>query len=291
MLADRNCQPLWRKSAVHVWNVDASQYFGETEHVSRSGLEIFRKSPSLYAACRVTEEVDDEETAALRRGRALHVAVLQPERERDLVRVVSSMRGKQADEVRKSLAPHGVVITTAQAAQVAGMARAVREHPLVGEWLRREDSLAETAFEWIDDETGLRCKMMVDHHFLTRGRDRVRAWDLKSTRDPSPRGFTRAVAELGYHRQEVFYRDALARHYEGVPVRFFFVAVRDTPPHEVGVYQLDETFLAPARAQVRSSMARLADHHARNDWRAPWELASASEPYQLTAPRWVQEEP
>lgn len=291
MLADRDCRPLWRRSEVRVWDVDAAHYFAETDHVSRSGLELFRKSPSLYAACRVNDEIDDEETAALRRGRALHYAVLQPERERELVRVVSSLRGKAADAAKKELPPQGVLLTTDQAVQVAGMARAVREHPLVGDWLRRDDSMAEVAFQWVDDETGLRCKMMVDHHFLNRSRDRVRAWDLKSTRDPSPRGFTRSVADLGYHRQEAFYRDALARHYEGHPLRFFFVAVRDTPPHEVGVYQLDETFLAPARAQVRAAMARLADHKTRNDWRAPWELASTSEPYVLTAPRWAQEEP
>lgn len=63
--------------------------------------------------------------------------------------------------------------------------------------------------------------------------------DLKTTRDASPRGFNRSVGTYGYHHQADWYTRA---HYAetGRPLRSFrFVVVEATPPHLVGVYDLD----------------------------------------------------
>lgn len=290
-MADRDCRPLFRTSVVVPWDVDPADYYADTTRASRSGLEIVRKSPRLFQAQKLDGDVEDEETAALRRGRALHVAVLRPEQYEHLVRVVPSMRPSKALEAAKASLPKcGVIITSDQAVQVRGMAAAVRKHPLVSSWLARESAQAEAAFEWVDDESGVPCKMMVDHHFLTRQRDALRVWDLKSTDDPTPDAFTRSIAKFGYHRQEAWYSDALRRVYPELPQRFMFVAVRIKPPFEVGIFEIDETFRAPARGQVRTGLQAWAGYRARNDWSAPWELASHQKPYRLTAPRWVQEE-
>lgn len=294
-MADRDCRPLFRTSVVVPWDVDPADYYADTIRASRSGLEVVRKSPHLYEAQRLSldndESIAPDDTAALRRGRALHIAVLQPDLYAGLVRVLPSMRPSKAlDAVKASLPRCGVIITAEQARQVAGMAAAVLRHPLVSDWLSRESGQAEAAFEWVDDESSVPCKMMVDHHFLTHGRDALRIWDLKSTEDPSPAAFTKSVVNFGYHRQEAWYSDALQRVYPELPLRYFIVAVRAKPPHEVGIFELDETFRAPARAQVRTGLRAFAEHRERNDWRAPWELTSTTKPFRLTAPRWAQEE-
>lgn len=282
--------PLFGASSVERWEVDPAEYYAETVHASRSGLEVLRQSPRLFEAMRLTREIDDKESAALRRGRALHIKVFRPELYSSLVRVVPSMRQSHAlDELRASLPPLGVLLTPDQAQQVAGMTEAVRRHGLVGDWLRRESGEAEIAFRWNDDESGLPCKMMVDHFFMTAARDAVRVWDLKSTADPSPSAFMRSVAQFGYHRQEAWYCDAMQRHFGDLPVRFFFVAVRAEPPHEVAVHFLDDGFRSAGRRQVRAGLRAWADCRARNDWRAPWEISK--QPNRLTAPRWVLEEP
>lgn len=282
--------PLWQASAVERWDVEAADYYAETLHASRSGLEVLRQSPRLFEAMRLTREIDDKESAALRRGRALHIKVFRPDLYQSLVRVVPSMRQSMAlNELRSSLPPMGVLLTPDQAQQVAGMADAVRRHDLVGDWLRRESAQAEVAFRWRDEESGLPCKMMVDGYFMTAARDAVRAWDLKSTTAPSPSAFLRSVAQYGYHRQEAWYCDALQRHFGDLPVRFFFVAVRAEPPHEVAVHFLDDGFREAGRRQVRAGLRAWADYRARNDYRAPWEISK--QPNRLTAPRWVLEEP
>ena len=85
--------------------------------------------------------------------------------------------------------------------------------------------------------------------------------DLKTTRKTADAdGFGREAADLGYHVQEAWYREALAA--AGVNLsKFLFVVVEKEPPSLVAVNELDTIFqemgkaaAAEARRRYRSGM-------------------------------------
>lgn len=63
------------------------------------------------------------------------------------------------------------------------------------------------------------------------------AVDLKTARDASPDGFTRAIADHGYDVQRAWYVDAL-KWETGEDAELVFVAVEKEPPYLVAVHQL-----------------------------------------------------
>lgn len=80
------------------------------------------------------------------------------------------------------------------------------------------------------------------------------AADLKTGRDASPSGFNRAVGGHGYHIQRRWYDDA---HYAETGQRlsaFPLIVVESSPPHLVGVYDLD--FMYDDKAAERCDKAR-----------------------------------
>lgn len=297
---------LFERSTVQRWKVDIAEYFADRFRVSRSMLELFRKGPALYEA-RYLGDGEDEDTDALRLGRALHVLTFQPDRAAELVvtdlepepdefKGTGAKARREAfkarkEEWRKSLPAGAAVLTPELLDRATGMRDALQAK--LAELLDRERAEFEVPLEWTDDESGLPCKAMVDWHYLTRARDAVLAFDLKSTSDPSPGSFTRSIVNLGYHRQAAMYSDALARLY-GLPVKFYLIAVRSTRPHVVArPYEIDPALVDTGRRQIRRALADFASCRNANTWRAPWECADAERPrpYLLTAPRWALEEP
>lgn len=67
----------------------------------------------------------------------------------------------------------------------------------------------------------------------------VDAADVKTTTDASPAAFNRSVGRYGYHIQETWYTEAHKAE-TGRPLNSFrFLVVEVSPPHLVGVYDLD----------------------------------------------------
>lgn len=62
-------------------------------------------------------------------------------------------------------------------------------------------------------------------------------FDVKTTQDASPDGFTKAIANYGYYIQDAFYLKAL-QNLELNANRFVFIAVETKEPFMVGIYEL-----------------------------------------------------
>lgn len=270
--------PLFEGADVRFWDVDPWVYQTEREHVRRTHLELLRESAKLYEH-HVVRGVPIPETKALRVGRALHVSVLQPAQvERLLVVEPTVNRRTKAGKAelvrwREALAPGAIVLTHDERTAVTRMTDALRSDPRTAQLLEREGA-EEMPIEWEDPVTGLPCKAMLDKYFVTRDGGAARVLDLKSTNDPSVAGFTRSTAIYGYHRQDAMYRDAAQRFAGGRPVRFVFLVVRNEPPFECAVYDLDDDAVDAGRRQIRGALDRLAKHLESGDWRAPWQGAA-----------------
>lgn len=235
--------------------------------ISQSRLKMMNRSPAHFRYA--IEEAEEEETRALVVGRVLHYAILEP----DLfggshyVRP-DTYKNKQGDpkkwngnatECKEWLASHSdrEVIFSKELEAIIGMRKSVMEHPAARAALA--EGLAEQAMFMSDPDTGIGLKCRTD---WLSGNTIV---DLKSTEDASPAGFARSVEKFGYDVQAAFNLDMSSWLNLGKEF-FVFIAVEKSPPHVVGVYELDAESIGVGRSKYRRWLA-LVDHCERmKEW-------------------------
>jgi hypothetical protein len=192
----------------------------------------------------------------LRKGRAVHCAVFEPERfGREWPTWDGTRRGKEWAAFLASSG--GDYLLEVEADWVGSVSAAVRADrnaaPLI------EGGRPEHVVTWSDAETGIRCKGRLDY---LRGDVLI---DLKTCRDASPFGFGRAAARLLYHAQLAFYLDGVTATTGALPVPHL-IAVESEAPHVVQVYRVADDELEIGRDEYRTLLRRLAECREADTW-------------------------
>ena len=137
-------------------------------------------------------------------------------------------------------------ITADEFHTAATQAEAVHAVPVLAEIL--SSGYAESSVFWRDKTTGVRCKARPDWvHTLPDGR--VVLLDLKTTKDESPEGFSKAVANLGYYRQAAWYTQGFEAATGKKVAQFVFAAVTSAPPILAVPYLLDDEAMDQGRQE------------------------------------------
>lgn len=213
--------------------------------ISKSGLDIIRRSPMHYKASR---DVKKESTTAQREGTIIHDLVLEPgtfyeryakpfdpawapgaitttdeikDRLKGLGLKVSGVKAELKarlqeadprvrfmDDVKadyEAKVGHMELITAEEYAKAHAIAAAIKAHPIAGKLLAPDAGVAELSCYWTDEKTGVLCRCRPD---FWRHDDIV--VDLKTTVDASPEGFSKSIESWRYHVQDAFYQDGIA---------------------------------------------------------------------------------
>lgn len=134
---------------------------------------------------------------------------------------------------------------------VTRVADSAMKHPAVSDLIGCGDGVAETVIRWELDEQ-LFGKGIID--WLPNNDGPI--VDLKTTRDASPSGFARQIANFRYHGQACFYRRAVAA-LRGEPKRdFVIIALEVEPPYCVGVYRLNDDAIEAGERMVEMALDR-----------------------------------
>lgn len=224
--------------------------------INFSTLKHCRRSPAhaRHRQLNPTEPTDAQELGTL-----IHCALLEPERFAREYMVMPDFAADLADRYQKPRATKEYrnrvaafqlkyhdrrFLTADQAETCRRIGEAIAAHPTAADLLATTPALTEAAVVWVDPETGLACKALVDH---LRG---VLVTDLKTTDDASPGAFSRTVAQHGYHVQAAFYLWGLS--VVGRPAeRFIHVACETEAPYGVAVYELDTKALDQGLREFR----------------------------------------
>lgn len=219
--------------------------------INWSTLKHMRMSPKHYRYALDNPDVDSLAKAI---GRAVHVAVLQPEKLDETYYVYpGDRRGKRWDEFRRAHSDREI-LREKEWEQVKTVAAAVHADPTARIFL--EGEFVEQTFQWEDQETGLPCKCRVD---AVAGS----LVEFKTT--ASLRWFPRDVTNYGYDCQIAFYSDALeANGVQARPPRL--IAVEKAPPYDVVVYRIKEDQLERARAEYRKLLHRVKECQESGEW-------------------------
>jgi hypothetical protein len=255
--------------------IPGTDYFADHSAVSQSMLKVFARRRRLYEAYYVTHSLPEpSETDPMRKGTAVHTALLEPERFDDLLvtfppeilaknGAVSTAEAKAFRERHESAGK--VVLKEADAANVRAMAESVRR--VCGRWLDLP-AIKERAIYWTDDVTGLRLKMRLD--WLIRRQTAI-VFDLKTTGDASPAAFRKRIEQNGYWMQDAHYREGIKRELGAEKVEFYFIAVEDEEPHACAIYSLDPAARAQAAIRRRSLLNELHVCLQTGDFSERWE--------------------
>lgn len=284
------------------WDVSEDDYHA-SPLVSRGKLyTLVREGSAYYRAQYEQHLITTDVTRAMRLGRLVHVAVLEPERwERGFCLpppcdvgppepqkpIPAEGTSAQSKEHKANLArwrdEHAAwsdanaaalaeylcgreIVGHAEWDQILGMSHAVAMHPRASALLSGAGVRTERAMRWVDPETGLGMRAKLDAY------DSVPVLgDLKSIgKVPSPENVARVIASSWYHGQAAIYWDGFEA-VEGVtPESWANIFVRSSEPYECAVYPLAARAIELGRREYRSALRRLAECRAANEWTPKW---------------------
>jgi hypothetical protein len=99
----------------------------------------------------------------------------------------------------------------------------------------------------------------------------------------SPRGFSKAISDFGYHIAAGFYSMLIEQVYGKPPTHWLHIAVEKEFPHSVSIYQLPASDIERGKAQARIGIARFADCLMSGKW-----PSYADEPVLIGLPQWAR---
>lgn len=232
-------------------------------------LKELRRSP-LHYRHRLTTPLAD--TARMAFGRAVHCAVLEPDRfPLEYIVWDGARRGKEWAAF-KLASGHRTILTADEYRTCLAVRDSVRSDPVAAPYL--QDGESEVTIQWTDDATGIKCKARLDYFSAAA------LVDVKTTADVTDRIFGALAARMGYHGQMAFYHDGLAANGCDVPVKI--IAVEAEPPHDVAVFDVDEDALWAGRQLYRGLLAMLAGCLETERWPGRYQTEVP-----LALPAWV----
>jgi len=270
----------------------------EITRLNWSTLRYMATSPKLL---RWRVDHPRPESEALRLGRAIHCAVLEPDVFSD--RWLTSSTCKATTKAGspcgstgtlyldgawycrvKGHAPNGAgqlpdgkeVITEEELAIVRLCSESVRAHPVAARLLTGGHSEHEVT--WDDAESGVACRGRMDY---LRPSDLV---DLKSTRRETVREFMGDAARHLYHGQLAWYHDGAIAAGKlpkdaGLP---YIVSVSTVEPYDVAVYRLSPVSYAAGQILYRDLLRKYVDCRT-----ADWWPGAAPDLVELDLPNWA----
>lgn len=260
-------------------SLDRRAYDALEERVNWSTLRALARSGEHYQHALGTEMT---ETAAMRLGSAVHVAVLEPELFGSIYVVWEG--GRRAGKAWEAFCEEHAgreILTLDEYERCVAMQARVRQHPIAGPYVRGGQSevtiLWEETLPAVSDQPAIVTPMRGRIDYL---RDDVIV-DLKTTRDGSPDGFGREVWRLRYHTQLAIYQ-AGVKAITGKLLPVKIVTVESEAPHVVTVYDMPEHVLEIGREEYRALLSHL-------DWckrEGRWPGYSDTET-EILLPRWV----
>lgn len=149
------------------------------------------------------------------------------------------------------------------------------------------NGVTEETLAWQDERTGrwLRARPDFRPHSLTEKRDVRVVADLKfvAPTHMSPSGFSKAIANFGYHQSAAWYAEGIKAVFGTSPTHWVHVVIEKEPPYCVAVYQLPEEDIERGAALNRRAVDLFHRCMSEETW-----PGYADEPLPVGLPIWAR---
>lgn len=244
-----------------LYDVPFSEYLA-MPGVHFSTLRYMSTSPLHYVrAC----DGERHDTASLRMGRLVHSLVLTPDIPPDVVVFDGkARRGKAWVEFASDAISAGKLVVRKDELEMAErMRRAVLSNAQARALLK--NGAGELTVTWDEHfelsgvSRSVRCRGRLDW------RGAAGIVELKTTRWPSVRAWTREVAARSYHVQLAHYRSGVEAN-TGVSEPVWWIVVENQPPHDVAVYRVRSDDVEAGDRTRLGWLRRVAECEASGRW-------------------------
>ncbi|MGN1200888.1 MAG: PD-(D/E)XK nuclease-like domain-containing protein [Candidatus Caccovivens sp.] len=220
--------------------------YHEAEGLSKSMMDKLARSPAHLKAYM---EEPEKETEAMILGSLFHTLVLEPKKlDKEFAILPELDRRTTAGKLEYAYfceANEGkTIITREQFEQAMKWVDAVRNNPEAKKWLTGKGK-NEVSIFWKDERTGEICKARPD-----RIKDGY-IIDLKTAVSAQQDDFQRKAYDLGYYRQDAWFREAYRQEFKTEAQGFLFIVVEKTAPFSVMIYQFDTFAIEIAEIENR----------------------------------------
>lgn len=267
-----------------VYELAFEEYLRDAKCMNSSSIKKILEGPRYYLSALAGQE-EKEDKDHYRFGRAAHLAILEPNKFRNLYVIQPEFTGltqagkespnsKAAKEKRKKwreqLPSDALILTQQEHDDLTCMVESVLEHPQASMLLR--NGRPEVTGRFTDPETGVRCKIRPD--YLTFDKDeQIYVVDIKTTRNSSPGLFSNDIWKFKYHLQIAFYYDGIKAITGKEPEAAAFISVEKTAPYSTHVYWADDDMLAQGRQWYQHGLRIYKKCIETGKWPAPQEEA------------------
>lgn len=225
------------------YNVSSKEYHSWTDIVSNSYLGKLSKVPAAA-------KIPQDETEAMKFGRAFHAFVLEPDvfHKEFIVPETFPTKPNKRSLPKTIDAYHAWIDSLGGKTPITGedvgvlehMKEAIDAHPFAYQLLK--EGISETTLIWTDEETGLQCKARPDR--IPDGNKGV-ILDLKSTNNASKSAFQSDCVKFGYAREGAIYLEGFGKVTGALYQDLIFacIAVEKEPPYRTEIYTIEQDFL------------------------------------------------
>lgn len=261
-------------------DMPASEYHADKNVVGHSGLVSMLTTPKSYHYELTRGRVA---TPAMEFGTLFHLRVLEPDlfKSQAVVKPKFDLRtkeGKSANAAWESENKGKMAIAEADKEAVEGMLDSINEHDECALYLA--NSYKERSYFWVDEDTGIQCRIRLDMLVFDENGRIVKICDLKKTLNASKPKFRREIGDRGYDLQAAFYSDAVSRLL-GRRIPFFFIAVEATAPYNIAIYEAGDITLETGRQKYRNAL-QLLEWCRKNDRWPSYQPYGESEKIEIT---------
>lgn len=217
-----------------------TEYHSMTDYLSKSNLDLIRKSPAHYKTFLDGEQ--SKPTPAMIFGSLVHSLVFKEDNYAVMPECDRRTKDGKAiyEQFLSESAGKELIVTASQFETANQIKTAVYNHPKAAALLRQ--GIAEVPV--FSELHGVPVRIKPD--FLNTQFDIC--VDLKTTACSAPDEFSKSVWNFRYHVQAAFYSDVLKS--AGKQIKsFMFIAVDKDAPFNVEVYQIDDEAIEKGRAE------------------------------------------
>lgn len=233
--------------------------------LSASGINAFYRSPLHYwkESPFNPDKVIREATPAMLLGKVAHKLILEYDTFSDEFAVAPkcdkrTTAGKAEFAAFESGAMGKTVVTEDVYFQAKSMHEALQRNSAVKQLLSKGES--ELPLMWNNGH--IQCKGKMDRY-----REGL-IIDYKTTEDASENGFSKSIAQWGYHRQDAWYMDGVEAVYRERPRGFVFIVQEKDLPDNIGIYSLIKQDRDLGALENESASVKIAQRLQTGNWKS-----------------------
>tara|TARA_R100000231_G_scaffold70872_2_gene56040 strand:- start:2086 stop:2856 length:771 start_codon:yes stop_codon:yes gene_type:complete len=238
---------------IEIFSKSDAEYYGDKNFITNSQLGKLAKSPKVLDHYR---KYGQDDTNALLFGRAMHMAVFEPDKfSEEVIRYEGKVRrGKEWESFKRDNSEK-TIISSSEYESIFRMFDKLMSIPRVKDLIT--DGVPEAVNCWQDSETGVYCKGKSD---MIKNVNGVKMLiDLKTTQEHNEESFRRSCYKYGYDRQAAFYTDGFGGD------EFWFIVIEKQAPYDVGVYMCSSEFIEEGRKKYKKLLETYNNYFIRQE--------------------------